>query len=575
MMISDKTERRMLEKLTFLYGDDRGRWAYAELIELLKRFSNQFKPRISSERFSEKDVVLIAYADMIRNDAHPIRALTAFAKKYLKGKVNTIHLLPFIRYDSDRGFSIIDYREVDSRIGDWSDIAELKKNFKLMVDLVLNHVSDKHFWFQEFRKGNPQYRDYFIWFDESTLPSKELLERVVRPRLTPILSRYETVEGEKFVWTTFPHNQVDLNYRNERVLLEMVDIMLFYVSKGADIIRLDAVPYLWKELGTSCLNLKQAHLIVQLLRDILNAVAPHVSILVEANVHHKDNVQYFGDGRNEAHIVYNFTLPPLLIHAFYTEDASHLSKLVGLLENPSGETTYLNILDTHDGIGLLSVKDVLTDREIEKMVKKSVENGGLVSNMRDPDGGESPYEMNTTWWCALQSTYLSIKAETDTLIKRYLASRAIALSLKGVPAIYLNGLLGALNDLEGAKRTGYNRDINRRNFNLSDLLREIEDKNSRTHSVFYGYLNLIKRRVGERVFHPNGEQKVLFLNKSVFAVARVSPDKGERVIALHNLSDRRRKVRLGEGTYRDLISQRKYSKDVKLEPYQVCWLKRN
>lgn len=573
-MADDKTKHGMLGKLIYLYGDDRGKQAFAELAEMLKRFSNKFTPRILKERFSEKDVVLITYGDMIRDDSHPLRALTSFTKKHLKRKLNIVHVLPFFQYDSDRGFSIIDYKKVDSRLGDWSDIAELKKNFKLIVDLVLNHVSDKHFWFQEFKKGNLQYRDYFIWFDESTMPSKEQLEKVFRPRLTPLLSKYETVEGEKYVWTTFPCNQVDLNYKNEKVLLEVIDVMLFYVSKGADVLRLDAVPYLWKELGTSCLNLKQTHVIVQLLRDVLNAVAPQVSILVEANVPHEDNVKYFGDGRNEAHMVYNFPLPPLVIHAIYTGDASHLLKFVEQLDNPSEETAFLNILDTHDGIGLSPVRGILTKREVEKMVEKSVENGGLISYMRSPGGVENPYELNTTWWCALQSTYSSKESEMEIQVRRYLASRAIALSLKGVPAIYLNGLIGALNDREGAEKTGYNRDINRKNFNLKDLLTEIEDEKSRTHKVFYGYLNLIERRIGERAFHPNGGQKVLFLNKSVFSVLRTSPDGGETLIALHNLSDRRQSVRLEEGFYYDVISRKKYRSNVELEPYQVCWLKR-
>lgn len=573
-MIDGKIQRGMLEKLVFLYGDDRGKRAYAGLVEVLKRFSKEFTQRILSERFSEKDVVLITYGDMIRDDSHPIRALTAFAKKYLKSKVNAIHLLPFFQYDSDRGFSITDYKEVDSRLGDWGDVAELKEEFKIMVDLVLNHVSDKHYWFQEFKKGNAQYRDYFIWFDESNMPSKEQLEKVFRPRLTPLLSRYDTVEGEKYVWTTFPCNQVDLNYRNYKVLLEVVDVMLFYVSKGVDILRLDAVPYLWKELGTSCLNLKQSHIIVQILRDILNMAAPHVSILVEANVPHKDNVEYLGDGRNEAHMVYNFPLPPLLIHAVYTGDASHLSKLVEQLKNPSEETAFLNILDTHDGIGLLAVKGILSETEMEEMVERSVENGGLVSYMKNPDGGESPYEMNTTWWCALQSTYSSTRPDLEIQIKRYLASRAVALALKGVPAVYLNGLLGALNDHEGVKKTGNNRDINRKNFNLKDLVKEIEDKNSRTHKVFYGYLNLIENRIGEKAFHPNGGQEVLFLNKSVFSLVRTSPDRKETVIALHNLSKRRQTVNLEEGLYYDLISRKECGKNVELEPYQVRWLKR-
>jgi len=537
-------------------------------------FSKESRLEGRGERFSEQDVVLVTYGDMIHNRDHPLRIIADFAKRHLKDGINTLHVLPFFRYDSDRGFSITNYREVDPRIGDWCEIAELRKEFRLMFDLLINHVSDKHPWFQEFKKGTPKYRDYFIWFDRGNLPPEEDLRKVFRPRATPLLTKYDTSEGEKYVWTTFPLNQVDLNFKNEEVLAEIVDTMLFYVSRGADILRLDAIAFLWKELGTSCVHLKQTHIIVQLLRDVLEIVAPHALIITETNVPHKENVEYFGDGSNEAHMVYNFALPPLVIHALYSGDATRLSEWADKLETPSEKTAFLNSLDSHDGVGVLGVKGVLSDHEIEEMVRKSEANGGLVSYKKNPDGSESPYEMNTTWWSALKCSYSdATEPDMDTQIRRYLVSRSIALCLKGVPAIYLNGLLGALNDRAGAERAGCKRDINRKNLSKNELLKTLENRNSRMSKVFYTYLDLLEKRVNERAFHPNGDQKILFLKEPVFSLVRTSPDGLSSIIAVHNLSHKKQGIRLERGRYRDMISQREYHDELELQPYQVCWLK--
>ncbi len=569
--MSDRSKSRIQDKLVFLYGKSKGMRAFNDLVKNLEDFitnnTQDFK-----KGFNEKDIILITYGDMIKNKKRPLQILNAFAKRYLKKKINTIHILPFFEYYSDRGFSITDYKKIDSRFGCWEDIKELNKNFKLMFDLVLNHTSDKHYWFQEFLKGNPKFQNYFIWFNKDSLPKEEVLKKVFRPRAAPLLTKYITAKGEKYVWTTFPLNQVDLNFKNEVVLFEIIDTMLFYIKKGANIIRLDAIAFVWKELGTNCVHLKQAHVIVQLLRDILDAVAPNVSIITETNVPHKENIAYFGDGENEAQMVYNFSLPPLVINSIHTGSSMNLSKWANNLETKSNETTFFNFLDSHDGIGVLGVKGIISEKEIEKMIERSENSGGFTGYKKNPDGTESPYEMNATWWNVINIDNKE-KDDLEIQIKRYLVSRSIALCLKGVPGIYLNGLTGALNDRVGVKKSGNKRDINRKNFKSKDLLKKIDDENSRMHKVFFCYLDLIDKRIRERAFHPNGGQEILFLNDAVFSITRTSLDKEDVIVALHNLSNEKQQIKLNEGSYYDILSRKRFGNNIELLPYHILWLK--
>jgi len=561
----------ILEKLQFLYGNDKAETTYSKLDDTLDSFSRKYNSINQEELFNERDIILITYGDSIQDSLKPLKNLQIFTSRYLKDVFNTIHILPFFEYDSDRGFSIINYKKIDQNQGNWSDIAILNKNFRLMFDLVLNHVSDKHRWFQEFLKNNPKYENYFIWFTKDDLPSKNELKKVFRPRTSPLLTKYNTPKGDRYVWTTFPLNQVDLNYSNEEVLLEIIDILLYYILKGANIIRLDAIAYTWKQIGTNCLHLKSAHIIVQLLRAILDKVAPNVCIITETNVPHEENIQYFGDGRNEAQLIYNFTLPPLVLFSFQSGNSKKLSKWADSLMIKSNRTTFFNFLDSHDGIGLLGVKGILSEKEIENMAERCRNHGGMINYKKNPDGHETPYEINITWWSAINHPFTNDDLEMQ--IDRYLASRAISLCFKGIPGIYINGLVAALNDREGATNSGNNRDINRKNLKIKELENVLTDTNSRLHKVFYKHLNLIQNRVREKAFHPNSSQKILLLNDHVFALRRLSKENTCSITALHNLTKQKQTVLLDHGSYHDIISKRSYDGQITMEPYQVLWLK--
>lgn len=590
--IPENYKKSIKRKLRFLYNNNYNEDIYRELerimkvyyahkTETMREWEKDVKP---SERFTEKDVILITYGDLIRSDNDkPLKTLGELGKKYLNGVFNTLHILPFFPYSSDRGFAVMDFEEVDPNLGSWEDIMDLKSDFKLMFDGVFNHVSSKSRWFQEFLNQNLEYRDFFTVFSTREKISADHLKLIVRPRTSDILSSFHTLNGLRLVWTTFSSDQIDLNYKNYKVLLKMVDILLTYVRRGADVIRLDAVTYLWEELGTSCIHLDQSHVTIKLFRDILDVVAPHVVLITETNVPHADNIKYFGNGRDEAQMVYNFALPPLVLHAFQTGNATKLTEWAASLERFSDQTTYFNFLDSHDGIGVMAVKNILTAEEIEVMALKVLEHGGYISYKAEGDGTQSPYEFNITWFSAINNEDAGEPRELQ--VSRYVASRAIALVLMGVPGVYIHGLLGSKNDAELVIEERQTRSINRKNINKEELLRSLESPQSTTFLVTVKLIRLIQKRIHEKAFHPNAGQQILNLSESLFCVLRTAVDNSERILSIINITAFPQKILLDmnkididDSAFIDLVSQKKYQVDdgkinMQLNPYQIVWLK--
>ncbi len=590
--IPDTLQDRIKEKLDQLYGSECSADCFRELIRIMQVYHAHKTPELiaweeqlkPADRFSERDIILITYGDLIRKKGEkPLKTIRRFCKKYLQGIINTVHLLPFFPYSSDRGFAVMDFEEVDPQLGSWDDIADLGNDFKLMFDGVFNHVSSKSRWFQEFLNQNPYYKDFFTVFSTRNEISPDHLKLVVRPRTGDILSSFPTLNGIRLVWTTFSPDQIDLNYKNPKVLLKMVEILLNYVRHGAGIVRLDAVTYLWEELGTTCAHLEQTHLTIKLFRDILDAVAPHVLLITETNVPHHDNIKYFGNGRDEAQMVYNFALPPLVLYTFQNEDSSVLSQWARSLAPVSDEASYFNFLDSHDGIGVMAVKEILSKEEIEQMALKILEHGGYISYKDDGNGTVSPYEFNITWFSAINNEDAdeSVKLQVD----RYIASRVIALILMGVPGIYLHGLFGSRNDAELVVEEKQTRSINRRTINEEELDEALNDPSSITRRVMKRLVPIIQKRIKQKAFHPNAEQRVFNLNPSLFVVLRVSPDRSEKILAIVNISceeqasDMDLDEDLSDFKYCfDIISDQGVQAEngrltLSLKPYEVRWLK--
>lgn len=560
----------MRERLRLLYGQEAGERTAAELGRIIERVRGRVGSRPDAgSRFDQRDALLITYGDtFLSGEAQPLAALKDFASRHLDERLSGIHVLPFFPYSSDYGFSVVDYLRVDPELGSWEDVGALGSRFRLMFDFVLNHVSAESEWFQAFLRGEPPYDEFFIVEDPATD-----LSAVRRPRTSPLLTRYETAGGVKWVWTTFSADQVDLNYRNPRLLLRMAEVMVEYVARGADLLRLDAVGYLWKEVGTSCLHLPQTHEVIKLLREVLDQVAPHVAIVTETNVPHEENVTYFGDGHDEAQMVYQFPLAPLVLDALARGDASHLAGWAQDLRVPSEQTAFFNFLASHDGVGVLPARGILSDEEIAGLVARVRAHGGDVSYRTNPDGGESVYELNTTFFDALNDPRDA--AEPWSLkLNRFLCSQAIMLALAGVPGIYVHSMFGSHNDLEGFARSRWKRDLNHERLAIGELETRLGDPASRAAQVFSRYARLLEARRGQPALHPGAPQRVLEAGRSVFGLKR-GPRDGQTLVALHNLTPEVQTVSLpGLSGCLDAISARSFSEKgpLRLGPYEVLWL---
>jgi len=574
-------EEKIQGHLNFIYGTETAVSVFAQLKSRLTDFQREH-PELStivnpSERVTEADAILITYGDQVMEPDKPaLRSLAEVLDTYLKGVISTVHILPFYPYSSDDGFSIIDYNAINPDLGDWEDIAPIRQNFRLMFDDVINHISVHSDWFQGFLQDNPDYADYFITVDPSTD-----LSSVTRPRTSPLLTPVETITGTQYVWTTFSPDQADLNYENPQVLLEIIDVLLLYVSQGAEFIRLDAIAYLWKEIGTSCIHLPQTHRIIQLFRTILDMVAPNVMLITETNVPHAENISYFGDGRNEAQMVYQFSLAPLILHTFHTGNATLLQKWATDLDQLPETATFFNFIASHDGIGVRPAEGILSAAEIQHLADKTLVHEGHVSYRTNPDGSQSAYELNITLFDALSDP--TSDDPTELKINRFIASQAIMLAMAGVPGVYVHSLFGSSNDHIGVEETGRARSINRQKWLRAEIEAVLANPASRSNKVFQRYTTLLKARAAHLAFHPNGDQRVIGNNPVFFCLLRTSPDEQERVLCIHNisaqaqqfekdLSEILQRQELHDACSDEVIKLEKGILQLSLDPYGVKWL---
>lgn len=547
----------LTNQLRALYGS-RAQSAAPQLFALLDEAGRQIPGQrvgVQLSPLSEQDVLLITYADQVRSAGElPLRTLARFAETHLCGVISGIHILPFYPWSSDDGFAVKDFFAVDPAYGTWAEITALSRRFDLMFDAVLNHMSAQSDWFRRFLNDEPAYRDFFV-----TVSGDPCLTAVIRPRALPLLTAFQGTAGPRKVWTTFSSDQVDLNYANPDVLLAAVRVLLFYVAQGARFIRLDAIAFLWKEIGTCCLHLPQTHRIVQFLRAVLDQVAPGVRLITETNVPHTDNISYFGDGTNEAQLVYNFALPPLVLHSFHTGNAEKLTRWAQSLALPTTSVSFFNFLASHDGIGVNPARGILSDAEIDAMVAGVREAGGLVSYKTQPDGSTVPYELNINFLDALSPPHADEPASLAA--QKFVTSQAIMLSLQGVPGIYFHSLFGSRGDVVAAKESGINRRINRQKSDFAALEAELADPQSLRRHVFTEYSALLRRRRAHPALSPQAPQQVLNLDPRVFAVQRESVEGGRRLWCLHNISQ-------------DLLSVRcpGWREAVVLEPFGFRWL---
>jgi len=553
--------------INFVYGES---FSEAHLKMLLEKIDNAGSVITGKRKagWDEKDIVLITYADQFSASGEKaLPVFTRFYNEWLSRSFSHVHLLPFYPWSSDDGFSVIDYHEVAPETGSWRDVAELKKSASLMFDFVCNHMSAKSKWFENYINQTPGYEDFFISVDPETD-----LSAVTRPRALPLLTPFTLHDGSvRHLWTTFSEDQIDLNFASPEVLIAMVDVLLHYLMEGARYIRLDAVGFMWKIPGTNCIHLEQTHRLIQLFRAITDRVAPGTVLITETNVPHKDNISYFGDGENEAQMVYQFSLPPLVLHAVHCQDVRALCQWASSLKLPSMKTTWFNFLASHDGIGLNPLRGILPESEILSLVEKLQQEGALVNWKNNPDGTRSPYEINVTYLDALSEK----ESEDNERIARFILAHAVLLSFPGVPAVYIQSILGSRNDYDGVERLGYNRAINRKKYRAGEIDAELEDNKSLRHSIYHRLTQLIAVRRTEKAFHPDSQTIFETSGTHVFKIIRTA-DNGERITALFNFSNQQQNIHSNIEIGRELIAGEDIrNTTLSLNPWQVMWIKEN
>ncbi len=549
-----------------------------KLIELMRLEHVAESPVAFTNHWSEQDTILITYGDSIeKKDGYkvlepPLKTLAEFLEGPIKQAFNSVHILPFYPYTSDDGFAVINYSAVNESLGEWSDINHIAKNFRLMSDLVINHCSSRSVWFDQFIKSEEPGCHYF----KTGNPNADY-SRVVRPRTSPLLRETETINGTEYVWCTFSHDQVDFDFANPSVLFEFVRIIRQYLDEGVKIFRLDAVAFLWKEEGTSCLNLPQTHEVIRLLRTLIEHACSDAVIITETNIPNQENLTYFGNA-NEAHCIYNFSLPPLLVNTLVSGDCTYLKQWIMSMPPSQDGTAYFNFIASHDGIGLRPAEGLLSEFELNKLISTMMSFGGRVSMRTLDDGSTKPYEINIALFDALQGTH---EGPDKYAYERFICAHAIMLSLEGIPGIYIHSMLGTRNDYDRLENTQHNRHINRHRWDYSELQTVLEDTSTTHSKVYLNLIDLIAIRKKQKAFHPNATQFTLQLGEHVFGIWRQSIDRKQSVFCLNNISNQPVKIAFNElnlielDQWADLISGKAIDDiygEVELQPYQTMWL---
>ena len=567
---------RVVNHLGFLYPQmpsEELRNLAGELIEAVGVKQENDRIERNKNFWDQQNSVLITYADsVVKPGEKPLKTLKQFLDTYTAGMIDTVHILPFFPWSSDDGFSIIDYTTVNETVGEWEDIENIALDYDLMADLVINHCSSRSVWFENFLKNVDPGKDYFFTVD----PSEDLSD-VARPRTSALIREVLTKTGVKYVWCTFSHDQVDFNFENPEVLKKFAEIIGHYLDRGVRIFRLDAVAFLWKVPGTNCLGLPETHEIVRLLRTLIEQRREDAMLITETNIPNRDNLSYFGNG-NEAHCIYNFTLPPLLLTAFVTADCTYLKQWMMSMPPAQNGTAYLNFIASHDGIGLRPAEGFLDSGELSELIETMKGFGGQISYRSLDNDVPSPYEVNISLFDALQGTK---DGKDQHGIERFICAHCIMLALEGIPAIYIHSLLGTRNDYKKFEHTSNARAINRHQYDIEELDELLGDDSRHNKEVLERLLKLLSIRKKQQAFHPNATQFTLHLGTKIFGFWRQSIDRTQNIFCISNISTRVQELNLSSinitlnQVWKDLISGdvvRSEQTHLELAPLQTIWL---
>lgn len=569
--------QRLIHQLDFIYEEielSESTEAIARrLLGHMRLTEDTPSPTPHRNLWNQSDIAMITYGDtLVQPGEAPLETLGRFLNDHVHGLISAVHILPFFPWTSDDGFAVLDYSSVNEGLGSWEHIQHIGDNYRLMGDLVINHCSSRSAWFENFRAGADPGRDYFM-----TASPDDNLEAVVRPRTSPLLMPVETPEGTRHVWCTFSHDQVDFDFRNPAVLEEFAKILRLHLDNGVRIFRLDAVAFLWKKVGTPCINLNETHEMVRLLRTLIEHAEPDCMLITETNIPNRENLAYFGNA-NEAHAIYNFSLPPLLVWTLISGKARYLSQWLMTMPPAQNGTTYFNFIASHDGIGLRPAEGLLGDGELDTFIDTMQQFGGLVSWRADAGGRRKAYEINISLWDALQG---STEGFDRWGLERFVCAHALMLGLEGIPAFYIHSLFGTRNDHNRVEHTGHNRSINRSQWQYPELEAVLANEQGHHREVFDHLRHLIRLRREQPAFHPNATQFTLHMPEGLFGYWRQSADRRQSIFCIFNISAQTQHLHLSDinlvltDQWRDLISGESYPEGnevIELTPYRSLWI---
>ncbi len=566
-------KKRVIDHLRLIYPDADCQVLATQLLQIMQITTVEKPVCAHRNLWNENDVVLITYGDSVRNQTEmPLKTLRKFIDRHLREAITAVHILPFYPYSSDDGFSVINYVEVNQSLGNWSDIEQFSDHYRLMADLVINHCSSRSLWFDNFKQQRDPGRDYFI-----EMSPDDDLSMVVRPRTSPLLRETETLEGLRHVWCTFSHDQIDLNFANPQVLLEIARIIRTYLDYGVSLFRLDAVAFLWKQPGTSSINLPQTHEIIRLLRLLIENVNADAVVITETNIPNRENLSYFGNA-NEAHWIYNFTLPPLILYTMLSGRSHLLKQWMMSMPPAQNGTAYFNFIASHDGIGMRPAEGVLSEETVMQMADTVRAFGGEVSLRSMADGSFKPYELNISLIDAFRGTFAG---EDEHQLARFICAHAIMLAIEGVPGIYIHSLLATPNDLVKKEASGHNRAINRHNWDENEIEALLNDEWSINYQVHRALSELLAVRRQQKAFHPNATQFTMHFTEQLFAFWRQSQDRSQSIFCIYNITNTPQPLALQDVNlvetqqWRDLHSGHVFDDPrevLTLAPYDFVWI---
>lgn len=584
-----------------LYGNDA---MYAELCEqmhdyYLKRSTELKKRDIKKEKnpdwFKEKEMLgMMLYIDNFAGNLKGVEKKLAYLKEC---NVNCLHLMPFLdtpKGKSDGGYAVADFRKVRPDLGTMKDLARLtekchENGMNVCMDFVMNHTSEEHEWAKRARAGEGEYMSRYFFYDNGDIPARyEETVPQVFPTTAPGNFTWLPEIGH-YVLTTFYPYQWDLNYRNPRVFNEMMYNFLFLANQGMDIIRIDAVPYIWKELGTSCRNLKEVHTIVRMMRMIAEIVCPSVILLGEVVMEPEKVVPYFGTvEKPECHMLYNVTTMATTWNSIATRDIRLLKKQMDIVSRLPKQYTFLNYLRCHDDIGWRLDFDTMKQWGMEEpshkrylndyftgKIEGSVSRGELYND--DPVTQDARFCGTTASMCGIEAAGFEGNAEKmQTAIQEDLMLHAYMLTQSGIPMLYSGDELGQVNDYsykDDAEKASDSRYLHRGAF-LWELADKRKDLSTVQGQLFQMLNRLEQIRRQENVFSQEAEVYTYDVhNDSILGILREY--KGERFIALFNFSESEQTAWMQEeGIFRNLVNGEIVEvKDPVLKGYEFVWMK--